>query len=341
MLARIGQRRGRSHPARVGCARATRRRVAPRRPRLAGSLAPRRVVRRGRPGGRPRRRDAPGRPRLGSRRRGRDARAQRRAGRPGRRARALSGLRVVAAAWRDAARRSRGRAARGGGAGGGRSRPRLSRRCPLRGRAHTRHRHAVALERPRAAGRGRAAQGRARARRLGGRAPGGDRAGLRALPPSARQRSQLVARALRGARAEARLPLDLLHPRGPPRPARRRGARGLQRSAAAPRARARRARARGRAARELQLPGERAAAVERARPSSRACSAGRSPATATTICDCPGTRASARSTGSASPTTRRSAGRSAPGRVRGSRSRSGPGTSSRAPRCASSSCRSC
>ena len=52
MLARIGQRRGRLHPARVGCAGAPRRRVAPRRPRSAGALAARRALRRGRAAGR-------------------------------------------------------------------------------------------------------------------------------------------------------------------------------------------------------------------------------------------------------------------------------------------------
>ena len=71
------------------------------------------------------------------------------------------------------------------------------------------------------------------------------------------------------------------------------------------------------------------------------CSAGRSPATAITTCACRGTRASARSTGSASRTTRHSATRSGPGRAPASRSRSGPGTSPRGSRCASSSCRSC
>ena len=199
----VGQRRGRSHPARVGCARATRRRVAPRRPRCAGPLAASASScaaaglddrgRRARPAARSRLGSRAPRPPTLARDGG--------AGRGGGRARPLPGRRVLARPAGDgAARRPRARAARGGCGGRRRARARLSGRGALRRRAHARHRHALALERSRAAAarrraaRARSARGDRRAARLEAR-------GLarRAAAPPARQRSQLVARPLRRA----------------------------------------------------------------------------------------------------------------------------------------------
>ena len=202
----IGQRRGRSHPARVGCARATRRRVAPRRPRPQVRWLARRAVR-ARPacGVADGRAGAPARPVLGSRGRApRRSRARRSCDGPvdehGRFLASASALR----AGRGAARRPRARAARGA------ARPASSPRPPIPGGA----RFAVALTHDidtpwrwsaaRPAGRGRPAQGRARgAATRHGCAPRGHRAGARAAPSPARQRPQLVARALRRGRAQA------------------------------------------------------------------------------------------------------------------------------------------
>ena len=168
-------------------------------------------------------------------------------------------------------------------------------RAGLRGAA-ARGKEALASRRPRAAAREAAGLALAAVHRLRGSDPNWSHATFGAM------------------RARARLPLDLLRARRPPRPARRRRAGGLRRAPRAARARAARAGRRGRAARELHAACEDPGLLAgRARRAAAPCAASRSRATASTTCACAGTRRSARSTSSGSTTTRRSAGRGRPG----------------------------
>ena len=187
----------------------------------------------GRSGGR-RRASAGG---LGAGRAGRAARARRDRGgvlppgarrgaeRPARPARPLSRRRVLPRSARPAARAA-ARAARRGDAPLGRR--------EVRGRAHPRCRHPVALDGHRRPRRGRAAQvACARGPRPGGAARGPG-ALERPRPPAPPHRSELELRARHLDRTRARRRLDLLRHGGPPARRRRRFARDLRPATSAP-----------------------------------------------------------------------------------------------------------